>query len=672
MAYIEIIEGINRGAVLRLRAENFIGRSSENAINLPDTEVSRQHAVIRVKENYFTVTDLGSANGTLVNGRGLHRLVPQPLYEGDVILISATKMRFRAEGQDPLSLKKTGVGPAMTLGNLSKMRGIGGFSMVLTSETHAPSVSATMDASRSMFEIKDVPEGTSDDLVGTVKRLQTMVKVSNSLGALTKPQALLEKIMESIFDIFPHADRAFIMLRDKASREMVPVLGRTRDGAREMREEFPVSRTIINTVVEKKQSILSSDAQKDGRFIAQQSIVSLSIRSLMCSPFVCKEELLGVISVDTKSGLHAFNSEDLAMLTSIAGQAAIAIKNADLFSDVEKETNLRAKLSRYLSKDVVEGVIDGTIPLHLGGEKKYGTVFFCDIVGFTKIAESLSAVEVVRRLNRYFCITTEIITRHKGTLHKFGGDMIMAFWNVMVEDEDAQLDAIRASVEMQSVVWKFDCDLKKEEQSPIYLGIGCNTGEFAGGNVGGEDRMEYTIIGDNVNLAQRIESLASRWQVFVAESTYAPAAKKCCAVKLPMAQVRGKSVPIQIYSIRGVLFEENILKLNVPVFIANNEGATPASGMLVTYNLVEKSLELYCSSVPQVPEDKRISIEFDLPELPNTSHFSAKVRSIDTSCQNKTFVSVVLENLSDDWSRSFLCPGSCIESKKSWDEMKRH
>jgi len=115
------------------------------------------------------------------------------------------------------------------------------------------------------------------------------------------------------------------------------VLGRTRDGAREMREEFPVSRTIINTVVEKKQSILSSDAQKDGRFIAQQSNRQPSIRSLMCSPFVCKEELLGVISVDTKSGLHAFNSEDLAMLTSIAGQAAIAIKNADLFSDVEKK-----------------------------------------------------------------------------------------------------------------------------------------------------------------------------------------------------------------------------------------------------------------------------------------------------------------------------------------------
>jgi len=98
------------------------------------------------------VTDLGSANGTLVNGRGLHRLVPQPLYEGDVILISATKNAVPRRRPGPAFPEKTGVGPAMTLGNLSKMRGIGGFSMVLTSETHAPSVSATMDASRSMFE----------------------------------------------------------------------------------------------------------------------------------------------------------------------------------------------------------------------------------------------------------------------------------------------------------------------------------------------------------------------------------------------------------------------------------------------------------------------------------------------------------------------------------------
>ena len=670
MAYLEIIEGVSKGTVVRLKAENFIGRSSENTIALSDTEVSRQHAVIRTKENYFTVTDLGSANGTFVNGRGLHRLVPQPLYEGDVILICSTKMRFRAEGQDPLAVKKTGVGPAMTLGSLAKMRGAGGFSMVLTSETHAAPVSATMDASpRSMIELKSAADGPTEALADTVKRLQTMVMVSNSLGALTKPEALLEKIMESIFDIFPHADRAFIMLREKASREMLPVLGRTRTQAS---EDFPISRTIINTVVEKKQSILSSDAQKDGRFVSGQSIVDLSIRSLMCAPFICKEELLGVISVDTMSGPHAFDSGDLAMLTSIAGQAAIAIKNADLFSVVEKETNLRAKLSRYLSKDVVEGVIGGSIPLYLGGEKKYGTVFFCDIVGFTKIAESLSALEVVRRLNRYFSITTEIITRHTGTLHKFGGDMIMAFWNVMVEDDDAQLNAIRAGVEMQGEVWKFDSDLRREEQSPIYLGIGCNTGEFAGGNVGGEDRMEYTVIGDQVNLAQRIESLASRWQVLVAEPTYAPAAQKCCAIKLPPVQVKGKSVPIQIYSIRGVTLGQNIVRLTIPVAITGG-GLRKASGMLAHYNCSDGGLELYCESFSEMLPGSRIVLEFDLHELPRALSMTALVRSVSPADSGKSFTTAILDAAEESAEAlQFLRPGACFESSMNWEEMKRY
>ena len=531
MAYVEIITGKNKGAVTRLSGETIIGRELGKGISLHESNVSRQHASIREKDNYFVLVDLGSANGTFVNGKQQHRFVPQPLYEGDIITICSCQLAFHAEGRDPLLLKKQ----AAEARNLSR-----GLSMMLTSDTRLPSVSATIDASRSMLEIvMGEKDGGSKALLDAVRRLQTMVKVSSDLSALTKPSGLLEKIMESIFDIFPHANRAFILLSDKATGEMVPRLGRSRSSAQGVTGDFAISRTIINTVVEKKQSILSSDAQKDDRFAVQESIVKFSIRSLMCAPFICRDELLGIISVDTMSSRHAFNSEDLAMLTSIAGQVAIAIKNADLFTAVEKESQLRSTLSRYLSRDVVEGVIDGSIPLELGGEKKYGTVFFCDIVGFSVMAEKMSALEVVEKLNRYFSITTEIVTRNGGTLHKFGGDMIMAFWNVMLPDDNAQLHAIRASVEMQIVLWKFNGELIMEGQSPIFIGIGCNTGEFAGGNVGGEERMEYTVIGDNVNFAQRVESLASRWQVFAAESTWRPAAGSCSAIKLPVAQVRG-------------------------------------------------------------------------------------------------------------------------------------
>jgi len=665
MAYVEVIAGKNKGTVTRLAGETIIGRALEKGICLDESNVSRQHASIRLKETYFVLVDQGSANGTSVNGRKLDRFVPQPLYDGDLIAIGSSRLAFHAEGQDPSSLKKTAAD------SRGDSRGL--LSMILTPETRMPSVSATMDASRDILEIAmEKKTGGSKALLDAVKRLQTMVTVSNDLSALTKPDALLEKIMESIFDIFPHASRAFILLADKASGEMVPRLGRSRSSAPGVLEDFAISRTIIKTVVEKKQSILSSDAQKDDRFSVQESIVKFSIRSLMCAPFICKNELLGIISVDTMSSHHAFNADDLAMLTSIAGQVAIAIKNADLFTVVEKESKLRSTLSRYLSKDVVDGVIDGTIPLQLGAEKKYGTVFFCDIVGFSAMAEKMSAVEVVEKLNRYFSITTEIVTRNSGTLHKFGGDMIMAFWNVMLPDDNAQQHAIRASVEMQAALWRFDSELSMQGQPPIFVGIGCNTGEFAGGNVGGEERMEYTVIGDNVNLAQRVESLASRWQVFAAESTWRPVAGSCSAIKLPVAQVRGKSREIQIYSVRGIVGEAGTMLLTIPVSIVNCGGG-PGKAMLVEFIGADHTVRLDVPPGVVLPADGSFVLEYDLPELSQQIRLTARQKSPGTAQKNGTVSStIILEGLSGEDALAFFKPGSCIESGKTWDAMKRH
>ena len=393
----------------------------------------------------------------------------------------------------------------------------------------------------------------------------------------------------------------------------------------------------------------------------------------MCAPFVCKDELLGVISVDTMSSRHAFSADDLAMLTSIAGQAAIAIKNADLYAAVEKETQVRTQLSRYLSPDVVEGVIDGTVPLTLGGERKRGTVLFCDIVGFTALSESMNALDVVELLNRYFRVTTEIITRHRGTLHKFGGDMIMAFWNVMFADGNAQENALRASVEMQAAVWKFGCELTTAGMHQIHVGIGCNTGEFAGGNIGGEDRMEYTVIGDNVNLAQRIESLASRWQVFAAQQTYEPASHLCAAVELPPATVKGKSQPIKVFSIRGIQSGGRDMLLTIPVKVSLKSGNAPLSALLTQYRNESRAFTLCFDAESELQPGDRCECSFDIPEVAKPIVFSGVLSVVDDPLAETPHCrTAALGDIDGNEALGFCSAGSLTESGKTWEEMRRH
>jgi class 3 adenylate cyclase/pSer/pThr/pTyr-binding forkhead associated (FHA) protein len=650
MAYLEILKGPEKGRRLELEDEALIGRSPETTLALPDSKASRRHAVIRRQGDGFVVSDLGSANGTFLNRAKIDPGQDIALNCGDEIVIGSTQIAFR---------ETEGAGKQMNL--------------VMTGDESGErqAVGMTIDASVNMMEMLEAEKSSTMGLENALKRMQTILKVSSSLGATTERTDVIEKIMNNIFGIFPQADRSFILLRDRKTGEMVPAAGRNRkeDGER---HEFAVSKTIIKNVVEKRQSILSSDAAKD--FGSQQSIMELSIRSMMCAPFIYQDELLGVISVDTTSSMQAFRSEDLTMLTGIAAPAAVALKNADLVEAVEKETETRTQLSRYVSPDIVQASLDGRIRIDLEPDKKRGTVFFCDIVGFTAMSEKLSAIEVVNKLNRYFSVTTEIVARNRGNLHKFGGDMIMAFWNVLIADEQAEINAITTSLEMQRAVWAFDLELESEGQAPIYLGIGCNTGEFAGGNIGGK-KIEYTIIGDNVNLGQRIESMAGRWQVLISEDTYLPAKDKVIAVKLPLVSLKGKSQPVQIYSIRGICQGGGVCMLNIPVNIFHQQDGGKAGSGLLMYAKEEGDNFLDISSREELAEGAVYRFVFDVPELKREFAFEARVISSEFGLHETSapYCQATLGELSaEDYVSSFLVPGVCAGSLKNWDEMKRH
>jgi hypothetical protein len=224
---------------------------------------------------------------------------------------------------------------------------------------------------------------------------------------------------------------------------------------------------------------------------------------------------------------------------------------------------------------------------------------------------------------------------------------------------------------MQQAVWQFDCECNALGQPPVYIGIGCNTGEFSGGNVGGEDRMEYTVIGDNVNLAQRIESLASRWQVFIAEQTYKPAASRCSAIKLPRAQVKGKASAIQIYSIRGIRNADGAMQLNIPVTVIGDKETKSGPGMLFECRTVNDTINLMLSSSVSVKKGANITMEFNIPELSEMIRMNSEVLEVEP-CNGLSAFNVVLGNCSGKEALSFFKPGFCMESKKTWDDMKRH
>jgi adenylate cyclase len=676
MAYLEIICGNLKDQKVELIDKFSIGRNPECDLCLNDVSVSRHHAEIVKREDYFSILDLGSSNGTQVNSVPLHKFVPRPLYENDQITVGSYLLQYHSQGMlPPGGVKNNSENKNLEQQSIIEDKhSLSSLALMMQEDKKDPRVNATLDASRSLFF--DIKEEKTSVLKDAVKRLQAMVKVSVDLGAVVHTDALLQSIMNGIFDIFPHADRSFILLGNGIDGEMVPAAARQKVKNQVRQDDvFPISKTVIQMVVNQRQSMLLSDAQGDDRFANKKSIVDFSIRSLMCTPIICKEELLGVIGVDTMSREHAFDKDDLAMITGIASQAGIALKNAQLYSAVEKETEKRTQLSRYLSKDVVEGILDGTIPLQLGGEKKKGTILFCDIVGFTSIAEQLNAVDVVSKLNSYYSIITEIITKNRGTLHKFAGDMVMAFWNVMFPDKEASENAVRTGLEMQIAVFLFDLDLEHEGQRPIHLGIGCNTGEFAGGNIGGNERMEYTVIGDNVNLAQRIESLASRWQVLVSEETYNSVQDKCIAVKLPMVSVKGRIQQITVYSIRGFRISEDFMLCSIPVHLLDTDGNVTGSGFIHGFNKTNGNNELNLITHFSITQSTKIIIQFDLPELLESPQILGRVKSLSRKSHSGSavYTKAVINELSGSMDTfEFFRSGACINSRKNWADMRRY
>ena len=187
---------------------------------------------------------------------------------------------------------------------------------------------------------------------------------------------------------------------------------------------------------------------------------------------------------------------------------------------VEQTAVARDNLSRYLGPELVEAVMTGESDFAMEGSVNEATILFADIRGFTSLSERIPPQLVVKLLNEYFEIMVDIILERGGVVDKFVGDEIMAVWGVPTQGENDAFNAVSAAIKMQQALCMYNEERARMEEEPIYMGIGINTGTVVAGNLGSSKRMQYTVIGDAVNLASRMEGLTTREQILMSQSTF--------------------------------------------------------------------------------------------------------------------------------------------------------
>ncbi|HSB12164.1 MAG TPA: adenylate/guanylate cyclase domain-containing protein [Blastocatellia bacterium] len=534
------------------RDETRIGRAADrNDVVLNDGQVSREHVVIRRDGHTFLLIDLGSANGTTINGM---RIKEHVLRDGDWFSISKYNLQFKSAVSMPPIKFGHGIGDTVV------MRTPGEIAAVV------PKIDQSAIQPSDSKSVLDYVEA----LRKKAETLARIYELNQLLASDFSQEDIFKKVSEMVFRLTT-ADRFLVLLKDPDSGELVRVAAEFRESTGSLpREDIAISRTVVDRVMAERVSLLSFDTHSDERFAQAKSIVLQNITSVMCSPLLSKDKVLGVIYVDCREAVKLLRDEDLELLNAVAAETSIAVDNAMTHKRLVREELARAKFRRFMPPHVVDEILKSPNTLSLGGTNSCITVLFSDIRGFTSMSEMLSPQVVVQILNEYFADMTPIVFEYQGLLDKFMGDGLMALFGVPYPCDEAASNAVAAAVAMQRRMAKVNEDLVEAGLSEIGIGIGINTGTATVGYIGSRDRTDYTAIGDTVNLGARLEKQAQAGQIIISSFTREAIGDSFPLRPSTQIRVKGRKEPVQIYE---VLWQEAI----EPVSLAEAEEVLDAS-----------------------------------------------------------------------------------------------
>ena len=472
-----------------------IGRGDAATIRVASNSVSRIHARLVLKDGQPHVLDLKSLNGTTVNGLLIHG--PTPFRAGDTIQLGEVSVQWVEDlPAAPSSLSTAGGMPLLAPRIALEDRAFDASGSILVPHASLEAMLAKHREDRALAEAN------------------TLFQLLASMAGKLLRTAGLTELLESVMALITaqiRCQRGFILLASP-SGELVPeCVWEEKPGA----ITTPISRTIARTAMKDRVAILTTDARVDPRFAAGESIRIHGISSALCAPLIVEDQALGVIYLESSLNQGGFKREDEHLLSAMANFAAVGIQR-------EREARFRQRLERYHSPQVVGEILKAAQNLDapiLQAKRCEVSVLFADISGFTRMSEGLEPLQVAAILNRSFEALTEQIFQRGGTLDKYIGDAIMAFFGAPSPDPAHARHAVEAAIAMQLNLREMN-EHRPEGYPELMMRIGINSGEAFAGDIGCEKRMDYTVMGSTVNLASRLESgVAKPGQIVIGPRT---------------------------------------------------------------------------------------------------------------------------------------------------------
>ena len=502
--------------------------------------------------------------------------------------------------------------------------------------------------------------------------LEALADIGQVINSTLEVDEVLQIVMDTIVRLMG-AERGFLMLRDERG-EMVTRIARNWEQESINPNEFAISRSVVQRVLDGEEGVLTTNAREDPRFGGQESIIAFNLRSILCVPLSVKSELIGVIYTDNRIRTGIFSESDRDLLLAFANQAAVAIENARLFSSLKRTLEEVTEL-KNLMDDVFASIVSGVITadaqdqitlcnraaasilgrtsaeivgrpleeimstfasdiqphldsvrksdrpivglevshdlpdrgavdwrfnlsplkdagqktqgvaivlddmterkkleaqrsllqrmvspavldqidpnsLQIGGKKVYITILFADIRGFTAYSEQNSPEELVAVLNRYLAAAADAVLANEGTVDKFLGDAVMAWYNAPLPQLDHTLRAVKSAIGIRDAVAALHAALPKEAH--LDFGVGIHYGEAVLGWIGTEKRLEYTAISDSVNTTKRIQENCAKNQILISREAYERVKDEIDAKPFVPLSVKGKTQPLDVYEVVGL------------------------------------------------------------------------------------------------------------------------